>query len=525
MSLLSRLRGLTGLETLCLVALVFFILIIFLPPIYILTYSLTASFSLDASGKAALVNSFIIAACVTLVDFVFGLPVAWVMARRGEMKFRHFIDTLIDMPLVVPTSVLGLSVFYFWGEGLGRLFGAPSGLISKGPILIALLHIAFTFPYVVRSIEAAIVQINRSHEQAATMLGASAFTVFRTISTPLFKAGLVSGAILAFTRSLSETGATMMVAGLFQTAPTIVVAYKKAGDIPSAAAVSIILIFAAVILLLIAKIFSAKFKIPIIHVWPNEERSISRRYVRLRDVVVSAAVLILILLPTFYIVLSGLGVIHREAFMSLINDRDLIYSIVISFVIGFIITVVNLAVAIPLGILISKNVFRIGVLVDTMSDMVLLVPTSALGLSLGLFWKNFSFGEFPILLLAHISFTFPLMVKPIAAAMGGVDPSLEAAARTLKAKPLTVFRTVVYPLIKPGIIAGIIMTFMRSLSETGATLAVSENIKTIPVLLVDLFAKGQVDDKTTLACIILFLMSFAFIIVLKKKGASNHAVH
>jgi len=505
-----------------LLALLFFLLFIFLPPVYVLSYAFKEKFVLDDASKTALINSLTIGGVVTLVDLLLGLPVAWILAKRKNMRFRYIIDALVDMPLVVPTSVLGLSVFYFWNGGMGSLLGLEGGLISKGPLLIALLHIVFTFPYLVRSIEAAILQIDITHEQAATMLGASPLTVFRTISLPLFKSGLISGAILVFTRSLSETGATMMVAGLFSTAPTIVVDYKRAGDIPSAAAISVVLIGIAVVLLVLAKLLSTGFRVPMSRVWPSEERELSRKYAPVRDILLPACFFMLILLPTFYIVLISLGVIQFSTLTGLAGNMVIIDGIIVSFVVGCVVTIANLALAIPLGILINRNLFRVGHIVDTMSDIVLLVPTSALGLSLSLFWKNFALNEFLILILAHLSFTFPLMVKPISAALGGVDPHLEDAARTLGAKPSKVFQTIVYPLIKPGILAGIVMTFMRSLSETGATLSVSENIKTIPVILVDMFTGGTVGDEAILACIILFAISFVFIMFLKKKEVNKN---
>ncbi|MCX6695242.1 MAG: iron ABC transporter permease [Candidatus Altiarchaeota archaeon] len=503
------------------ISLAFFLVVIFTPPVYILSYAFKSQFVINEASRTALFNSLVIGFVVTLFDLVFGLPVAWVLARRKSLKHRHLIDTLIDMPLVVPTSVLGLSVYFFWGGGLGSLFGVQDGLISKGPIMIILLHIVFSFPYVVRSIEAAVFQIDKSHEQAATMLGASQFTVFRTISLPLFKAGVISGAILAFTRSLSETGATMMVAGLTSTAPTIVVDYKKAGDITSAAAISVVLIGIAVVLLVLTKILSKSFRVPVTHVWPSEERTLSKEYVHLRDMLVSFFVMAIILVPTFYIALSGLGVLRSDTISSLLRDGGIMNSIIVSFAVAFIVTVVNLAFSMPLSMVISRNKFKIGGVIDTMSDVILLVPTSALGLSLSMFWGNFSFNEFMILVLAHMSFSMPLMLKPISAALSGVDPNLEDAARTLGAKPLKVFMTITYPLIKPGIVAGIIMTFMRSLSETGATLSVSDNIKTIPVLLVDLFNAHQVDDKAILASIVLFALSFVFILVLKSITNKN----
>jgi len=388
--------------------------------------------------------------------------------------------------------------------------------------MIILLHVVFTFPYIVRSIEATIAQIDVTHEQAATMLGASPLTVFRTISLPLFKTGLISGMILSFARSLSETGATMIVAGASMTAPVLVVGYKNASNIPAAAAVSVILICTAVVLFLAAKVLSAKTRIPIIRVLPDRERTLSRRYNWVRDAAAGLLVSVMILLPTFFIVINRFDAINYGNAVKLAGSWDILSSIMLSFAVAVAVTVINLVFALPLALIIDRNKMGVGTLLDTMSDIVLLVPTSALGLSLALFWSNFQLNEFIVLALAHASFTFPLMLKPIATALSGVDKELANAARTLGAKPLQVFKTIVYPLIKPGIIAGVIMTFMRSLSETGATMSVSSKVKTIPVLLVDLFMNDKLSDEAILACILLFMLSFAFILMLKRVSSNKN---
>jgi thiamine transport system permease protein len=505
------------------VALVFFVFVIFTPPIYILSYAFESSFNLDDASLKAISLSFKIAAVVTFADVLLGLPLAWIISKK-KTRFRLWIDTFVDMPLVVPTSILGISVYMFWGGGnlLTSFFGAGT-LIQKGPLMIILLHTVFTLPYVVRSIGAAIAQINTTHEQAATMLGASPLTVFRTISLPLFKSGLISGMILAFTRSLSETGATMMVAGASLTAPVLVVEYKRASDIPSAAAVSIVLICAAILLLLAAKILSVKTRIPVVRVFPERERALSRGFYRLRNLLVAAFFLAVILAPTFFIALSRLDVATYGNVASLAGNSAVLNGIVLSFAVGLIVTAVNLLFALPLSMMIARNTLGLSGILDTMSDIVLLVPTSALGLSLALFWGNFSLSEFAVLALAHASFTFPLMLKPIATAVSGVEEALFDAARSLGAKPLQVFSSVTFPLIKPGIIAGVIMTFMRSLSETGATMSVSSSIRTIPVLLVELFSGGALSDDAVLACVLLFAVSFAFIFLLKKVSLPENA--
>jgi ABC-type spermidine/putrescine transport system permease subunit II len=149
-----------------------------------------------------------------------------------------------------------------------------------------------------------------------------------------------------------------------------------------------------------------------------------------------------------------------------------------------------------------------------MVDVVLVVPTVALGLSLGMFWGKAD--EILILTAAHLSFTYPYVVKPITAAVGGLRKDLEEAASSLGATPLKVLTTVAFPLILPSILAGAMMAFMRSLSETGATLAVSEKIKTVPVLIVDL-VKANMNAEAALASFILLIISLLAVSLLRRK--------
>ena len=125
---------------------------------------------------------------------VFGLPLAWILTR-SKSKVVKIIDSLVDLSLVMPTAALGFSVYLYWGSkyGLAYLLGLENGLFSQGPMLIILLHVVFTLPYMIRSIAAAIVKIDLAYEQAAITLGAQPITVFRTIYLPLFKDGIIVG--------------------------------------------------------------------------------------------------------------------------------------------------------------------------------------------------------------------------------------------------------------------------------------------------------------------------------------------
>jgi len=175
----------------------FFLLIVIIPTIFVFGAVITEwqtvylwVFNDPIIGDAryrymtlALTRSFQISIVVTIIDILIGLPMALILAR-SEFRFKSYIDTLIDLPMAVPTSALGFSIFLFWGTsfGLSGLLGLETGLVSLGPMLIILAHIAFTYPFIVRSLKAVIEEVDRRIEYAARTLGARSFTVFRTIS-------------------------------------------------------------------------------------------------------------------------------------------------------------------------------------------------------------------------------------------------------------------------------------------------------------------------------------------------------
>ncbi|MBS7287520.1 MAG: ABC transporter permease [Candidatus Freyarchaeota archaeon] len=206
--------------------------------------------------KESLFLSFKLAFYATLFDVVIGVPVAFVLQNR-DVPGRRILDTLVNIPLATPTSALGFATLIFWGSraGVGGLLGLTTGvfklddLIGEGvlgiPPLLLLAHISFTFPYIVRSVSAVLEGIDPSYVEAAQTLGAKSFTRFRTITLPLMAPGVFAGSILAFTRSLGETGASIIVAGVFTTAPILVVEWKAGLLIAPAAFLSVILVATA----------------------------------------------------------------------------------------------------------------------------------------------------------------------------------------------------------------------------------------------------------------------------------------
>ncbi|MHA1453969.1 MAG: ABC transporter permease subunit, partial [Promethearchaeota archaeon] len=168
-------------------------------------------------------ESFSVAFIAVFIDILIAFPIA-VVLTRGNFRGRKILDFLVDLPMAVPTSALGFSVLLFW-----KVFS-----VTPGRLLIIFVHVAFTYPYIVRNLKIALEKVNPLLEKAASTLKASKWTVFKTITFPLIREGLIAGGILAFTRSLGETGATIICSGLVETAPIVVVSLRKQLQLPTA---------------------------------------------------------------------------------------------------------------------------------------------------------------------------------------------------------------------------------------------------------------------------------------------------
>ena len=118
-------------------------------------------------------------------------------------------------------------------------------------------------------------------------------------------------------------------------------------------------------------------------------------------------------------------------------------------------------------------------------------------------------------MLFRSAMSFPYVVRPIIAIIEKTNPELEEAARTLGASSLTTFRTITLPKMKPGIVAGMIMSFTRSMGETGATLVVSGLIRTIPLIIVD-WTETQDLAIAGFGSVLLIIFSFIMLFMLRR---------
>ena len=512
------------------IGVLFFLVIVFVPPVFGILLGGSKIFEMLSNpdllnrGGSAIAASFAIAVTVSLMDLVAGLPMAWFIVR-SRSGWASTIDTLANIPFIVPTVALGYSVLTFWGgsQGIGSLLGSQF-VLSPGWQMIVLLHFAFSYPVIVRVMVGALQGYREIYETAARTLGASTFTAVRTVSLPLLKPALVAGFLLAFARSLSETGATVMVAGFFENGPVFIRNARVAGQESPLLFVSLVLIVASSLFFIAIRIFAPKMRLPISTVWPRvEKRMSSTSATTSRNLLTFAVFVVFVIVPSLFVVLPGAGAVVDGTLQEAISSQGIWsnywQSMGLSYLIALAATGLNVVAGLPMSVLIARKRSgrAISGILDTLINIPIVVPSIALGVSIGIFWGGVTgISEFWLLVFAHASITYTYFVRSMIAAVESIPVEVEDVARTLGAKPLMIFRRLTIPLSKYALVAGAIMAFTRSIDETGATLAVTKKLTTAPVLMVN-WVTGTVPASSHaigLGLGILVLTSFASLLVL-----------
>jgi sulfate transport system permease protein len=185
---------------------------------------------------------------VTAINAVAGTAIAWVLVR-DRFPGKGIVNAVIDLPFALPTIVAGLTLLALYGSQ------SPIGInvaFTRTAIVLALLFV--TLPFVVRTVQPVLQELDTEMEDAAASLGASRFNVFRRIVFPNLLPGLLSGVALAFARAVGEFGAVVLISGNLafktQVASVFVFSQIESDDTNGAAAVSVLLLAISFLILL-----------------------------------------------------------------------------------------------------------------------------------------------------------------------------------------------------------------------------------------------------------------------------------
>lgn len=221
--------------------------------------------ALSPAEAEALALSARVALCATLLCLPSGIALAWLLARR-EFPGKFLVNALIQLPMVLPPVVPGYLLLLLLGtQGpvggwLQAQFGIVLAFTWKGAVIASAV---MAFPLMVQPLRLAFRLIDRRLEQAASTLGAPPWKVFLTITLPLAVPGVIAGALLCFSRSLGEFGATMAfvgnIPGETRTLPLAIYSFTHTPDGEAAALrLSLLSILLAVTALLVSHFLSQR---------------------------------------------------------------------------------------------------------------------------------------------------------------------------------------------------------------------------------------------------------------------------
>ena len=233
-----------------------FIVLIPLSAAFLNTFTMTwPAFWATVSSPRLLASyklSFGASLAAAVLNAGFGLVVAWVLVRY-EFPGRRFIDALVDLPFALPTAVAGIALTALYAQNgwIGQWLPVKVSFTPLG-VLVALTFIGL--PFVVRTLQPVLEDLQPDVEEAAATLGAGRWLTFRHVIFPALAPALLTGFALAFARALGEYGSVIFIAGnlpmVSEITPLLIITKLEQHDIAGATAIAVVMLVTAFVLLL-----------------------------------------------------------------------------------------------------------------------------------------------------------------------------------------------------------------------------------------------------------------------------------
>ena len=451
----------------------------------------------DPRVTAALRLSFGAAALAAALNVVAGVLVAWALARY-DFPGRRIADMLVDLPFALPTSVAGiaLSAIYAPNGWFGSLL-APLGIkIAYTPVGVWVAMVFVGLPFVVRSVQPVLEDLDREVEEAATTLGAGPLRRAVSVVLPALAPAVISGFALAFARAVGEYGSVIFIAGNMpfksEIAPLVIITKLEQFDYAGAAGVGLAMLVASFAALLVINLVQLRAARKGLTTGGLHGEALRRRLTPGSLGLVLAAVAWLAV-----VIATPLGAVFTEALrkgvdpaLAALKDPDALSAIRLTLLVAAIAVPLNTVFGLAASWCIAKFQFPGRGLLLTIVDLPFSVSPVISGLVFVLlFGANGWFGHWlqahdvkivfalPGLVLATVFVTLPFVARELIPLMQAQGTDEEAAATTLGARPLTVFLRVTLPNIRWALLTGVLLCTARAMGEFGAVSVVSGHIR------------------------------------------------
>ncbi len=208
----------------------------------------------DPRALAAYRLSFGASFVAAVVNIVFGMLTAWVLVRY-DFPLKRFVEGLVDLPFALPTAVAGIALTALFAENgwVGQILAKADIKVAFTPLGVVIALVFIGLPFVVRTVQPVLQDLDKEVEEAAASLGASRFQTFRHILLPAILPAALTGFALAFARALGEYGSVIFIAGNLpmksEIVPLLIIIKLEQFDYAGAAAIGVAMLTAAFALL------------------------------------------------------------------------------------------------------------------------------------------------------------------------------------------------------------------------------------------------------------------------------------
>ena len=508
-------------------------------------YRLTFSASFQAAG----------------INVVLGLIVAWTLVRY-QFPGKRLVDSLVDVPFALPTAVAGLVYASLYVEnGWFGQFLVPLGFEGAYSRTGIVLVLVFTgFPFVVRTVQPVLEEIDPESEQAAETLGANRWQIFRRVIFPVLLAPALTGFTLAFARSIGEYGSVIFISSNMpfstEIAPVLIVSRLEEFAYREAAAIASVLLGVSFLLLVVINLlerwsqpgmappFLRDTLCAILGLlgWPilrlldkignrtNDPAEISSplvsRLIRITPRFMIGLTLgivgLLVLVPLINVFTQAMGMGIGTYWRNLTGDAETRHAIFLTLIVAPLAVAMNTVFGIAAAYTIARFRFPGRTILTTLIDLPFSVSPVVAGLvfvllfglqtPLGKWLKDHGYQIIfapPGLVLATAFVTFPFVARELIPVLEANGPEEEIAARSLGASGWQLFWYVTLPNIKWGLLYGVILCNARAMGEFGAIYVVSGRVggrtDTMPLRVEKLFQEYNQPAAFALASLLTML--------------------
>ena len=471
------------------IAVLWFSLLVLIPLALVVTTALSGGIrgfidTISSPQTLAAVELTVVSAfLVTLLNIVMGTVIAWVLVR-DQFWGKRVLDVVIDIPFALPTIVAGLVLLALYGPQ------SPLGVNVANTRASVALALAFvTLPFVVRTVQPVLEELEAEVEEASASLGAGRLTTFRRIVLPSLVPSIAAGAALSFARGISEYGALVLLSGNLPNRTEVVsvrvLTYIENGN-PGLGGRS----------------------------GDADADGRAGRHRRARrdpekggppwlvPVCVSPppvrwGLRLLAIVYVFLLVLWPVSLVVKYTFAdgltalsTALTDPDVIHSLQLTAVVALSAVLINLVFGVWMSILLVRYEFPGKRALSALLDLPLSVSPVVVGLALvlaynprtGLFGQGLDAAGIqvifstPGMIMATAFVALPLVIREVVPVLSEIGDEQEQASRSLGANALQTFRRITLPSIKWAVVYGVVLTLARSLGEFGAVKVVSGNI-------------------------------------------------